>query len=142
MNHQRKSSKVTQPLNQVFKVALSMHREWITNQTVEKLWSLYIKYLKLTVVYISRADHKTKSSKVPESLYKVFRAALSKYHEWITKIKVVMLRSLYIEYLKCCCLCIMSGSPKEKVVKLHSLYIKCLKLRCLCIQSGSPKKKL
>ena len=58
-------------------------------------------------------DDQPKSSTVAESLYQVFKVALSMYQEWITK---------------------------EKLAKLRSLYIKCLKLRCLCIKSGSPKK--
>ena len=60
-------------------------------------------------------DQQPKSCKVAASLYQVFKVALFMYQEWITK---------------------------EKVVKLRSLYIKCLKLRCLCVMSGSPKKKL
>ena len=113
-------------------------------------------------------DDQPKSSKVADSLYQLFKVALSIYHEWITKEKVVKLRSLYIKWLKLRCLCIKSGSLrkscrvaeslcqvfkvafsmcedwiiKEKVLKLRSLYIKCLKLRCLCVMSGSPKKKL
>ena len=113
-------------------------------------------------------DNQPKSSKVSESLYKVFKVTLSMYQEWIPRETVVKLRSLYIKCLKLRCLCIKSGSLrksckvaeslcpvfkvafymcddwiiKEKVAKLRNLYIKCLKLRCLCVMTGSPKKKL
>ena len=108
VDHQRKSCKVGESLFQVFKVALSMCHEWITNQKVVKLRSLYIKCLKLCCVCIKNGSPKRKSVNVEESLYQVFKVALSMYHEWINN---------------------------QKVVKLGSLYIKCLKLRCLCIKS-------
>ena len=57
----------------MFKVALSMYREWIIKEKVVKLRSLYIKS---------------------------FKVVLSKYHEWITKEKVVKLECLYIKFLK------------------------------------------
>ena len=60
-------------------------------------------------------DHQTKGSKVAESLYQVFKVAFCMYQEWITK---------------------------EKVVKLRSLDVKCLKLRCLSFKNGLPKKKV
>ena len=77
MDHQRKSCKVAASLFRVFEVALSMHDEWITNQKVVKLLSLYIKCLK--------------SCKVVESLYQGVKVGLYMCQELITKNKVVKL---------------------------------------------------
>ena len=114
VDHQRKSCKVGESLFQVFKVALSMCHECITNQKVVKLRSLYIKCLKLCCVCIKNGSPKRKGVKVAESLYQVFKVALPTYQEWITKLKVLKMRSLYFKCLKLCCLCIKSGSPKKK----------------------------
>ena len=87
-------------------------------------------------------DHQRASCKVPESLYQVFKVALSLYEEWITKEQVVKFPSLYIKCLNLRCTMYQEWISKEKVVNLQSLYIKCLKLRFLCMKSGSPKTKL
>ena len=96
----------------MLEVELSMYHEWIPKEKVVKLRSFYIRCLKLRCLCLKTGSSR-KSCKVAESLYLVFKVALSIFHEWI---------------------------PKEKVVKLRSVYIKCLKLRCLCIKTGSPKK--
>ena len=71
---------------------------------------------------MSRVDHQRKSCKVVESLYQVFEASLSMYNEWITKEKVVKLRSHYIRCLKLRCLCLKSGSSRKSCKLAESLY--------------------
>ena len=79
-------------------------------------------------IYISCVDNQRKSFKVAKSIY----------HVWITKEKVLKLRSLYISYLDHQRKCFKFAESiyhvwitKENVLKLQSLYIMC----------GSPKKK-
>ena len=96
MDHQPKSSIVAESLDQVFKVAFGMYQEWITKEKVLKLRSLYIKCLNLRCLCVKNGSSK-KSGKVAESLYQVLKVGLSMYHEWISKEKVVKLRSLYIK---------------------------------------------
>ena len=90
-------------LYQVFKVALSMHHEWITKDKVVKLRSLYIKCLKLRCLCIKSASS-TKNCKVAASLYQGFEVALSMHDEWITHQNVAKLLSLYIKCFKLPCL--------------------------------------
>ena len=91
---------------------------------------------------MSRLNYQRNRFKVAESLYQVFKVALSMYNEWITKDKVVKLRpeSLYQVFKVAFCM-YQEWITKEKVVKLRSLDIKCLKLRCLSFKSGLPKKR-
>ena len=112
----------------------------MSGSPTKKLQSLYIECLKLSCLCIISGSPK-KKFKDAECLYQVFKVALYMWQEWITKDKVVKLRSLYIKYLNLRCLCIMRGL-KEKVVKLRSLFIKSLKLCVLIIISVSPKTKL
>ena len=73
----------------------------------------------------------------------MFKVALSMYRVWITKEKVVKLRSIYIKCFKFVLSSMYSlWITKQEVLKLRSLYIKCLKLRGICMECGSLKKKL
>ena len=143
MDHERKSCKVAESSYQVLKVALSIAQEWITkekgvkfrslyikcfklrgssvlshewisNQKVVKLRSLYMECLKFSCLCIISGSPK-KKFKNAECLYQVFKVALYMCQEWITKDKVVKLRSLFIKCLKLCVLSIMSVSPKTKL---------------------------
>ena len=79
-----------------------------------KLRGLYIEYVKFSCLCIISGSPK-KKFKNAECLYQVFKVALYMCQEWITKDKVVKLRSLFIKCLKLCVLSIMSVSPKTKL---------------------------
>ena len=73
-----------------------MYQEWIPKEKVVKLRSFYIRFLKLRCLCIKSGSPR-KSCKVAESLYQVFKVALSMCQDWIIKEKVAKLRSLYIK---------------------------------------------
>ena len=101
MDHQTKGSKVAESLYQLFKLSLSMYQEWITNQKVVKLRSLYIKCLKLGCICVKSGSPNNNNNN-------------NNNNNFINKEKVVKLRSLYIKCLKLACLCIISVSPTKK----------------------------